>query len=261
MPQRNTNISWNQIREFPGQAILSGIVMRKTIIGLLFTILLLCGSVYGYQSASNGETDPSQPYLMFDLVYNFDVYQRPVFFMPKSHPTFVIWLEESETGYRESIFVTKKAGKNAWNFADSRPEAIPVWSGVNKIEKRQHAFDIDAVSGATPKDDTARIYWQIPDSLQGKTVDIYIEANNSFDFNDHYNNKKGKPGYSGANGQPSIVWKASITFSHKSPQNVSPEIIGHGHLFGENHRLFEDISKITTAANTFQEIRISYFRP
>jgi hypothetical protein len=235
--------------------------MRKTIIGLWIIIVLFCGSVAGSQSASNGKPDSSQPYLMVDLVYNFDVYQRPVFFMPKSHPTFVIWLEERVTGYRKSIFVTKKAGKNAWNFADSRPEAIPVWYGISKIEKRQNAFDIDAISGATPKDDTARIYWQIPDSLKNKTVDIYIEANNSFDFNEHYNNKKGKPGYSGANGQPSIVWKTSIDFSRNNPQNISPEIIGHGHLFGENHRLFDDTSKITTAAKTFQEIRISYFRP
>jgi len=235
--------------------------MRNIIIGLWIILVLFCGSVAGYQSASSGKPDSSQPYLMVDLVYNLDVYERPVFFLPKSHPTFVIWLEESVTGYRESIFVTKKAGKNAWNFASSRPEAIPVWSGVNKIEKRQRVFDADAVSGATPKDETARIYWQIPDSLKDRTVDIYIEANNSFDFNKHYTKKKGKPGYSGANGQPSLVWKTSIDFSHKALLNISPEIIGHGHLFGENHRLFEDTSKITTAAKTFQEIRISYFRP
>ena len=235
--------------------------MRKVITGLLVCTLLFCGSIHGYQSAAKGEIPPSQPYLMFDLVYNLTVYQRPVFFLPKSYPTFVIWLEERVSGYRESIFVTQKAGKNTWTFADSRPEAIPVWYGVNKIEKRQHAFDIDAVSGATPKEEAARIYWQIPDSLQDKTVDIYIEANNSFDFNRYYNNKKGKPEYSGANGQPSIVWKASIDFSQKAPRTVSPEIIGHGHLFGENHRLYEDISKITTAADTFREIRIGYFKP
>lgn len=235
--------------------------MQKTIYGLLVTLIVLCGSTFAYQAASVGEPNPSQPYLMFDLVYNLDVYQRPVFFLPKSHPTFVIWLEESITGYRESIFVTQKAGKNQWHFADRRPEAIPVWSGVNKIEKRQRIFDIDAVSGATPKDHSARICWQIPDSLQDKKVDIYIEANNSFDFNEYYNNKKGKPGYSGANGQPSIVWKASINFSHQAPLNVSPEIIGHGHLFGDDHRLYEDTSNITTAADTFQEISISYYKP
>jgi hypothetical protein len=235
--------------------------MRKIIIGLLLTTLIICGSVFGYQVAAKGKPDPSQPYLMVDLTYNFDVYERPIFFLPKSHPSYVIWLEEKLSGHRKSIFVTRKAGKNAWSFAKNRPEAIPVWYGVNKIEKRQHPFDIDAVSGATPKDDVVRIYWQVPDTFRDKAVDLYIEANNSFDFNDHYTRKKGTPGYSGANGQPSLVWKASIDLSQKTPQNVSPEIIGHGHLFGENHRLFEDISGITSAALTFQNIRISYISP
>ncbi len=235
--------------------------MQKLILGLLLAFLLICGSVWGYQVGTNGQPDPSKPYLMVNLVYNFDVYERPIFFMPKSHPSYVIWLEEKESGYRKSIFVTHKAGKNDWSFAKRRPEAIPVWYGVNKIERRQSSFDIDAVSGATPKDDSVQICWQIPDDFKGKAVDLYIEANNSFDFNDRYTRKKGSPGYSGANGQPSLVWKASLELADKSHRDISPRLIGHGHLFGENHRLFEDISGITTAALTFQDIRISYVRP
>lgn len=235
--------------------------MQRFIFGLIISAILLGGSVFAYQTTVNGKLDSSKPYLAVDLTYNFDVYHRPVFFMPKSHPTFVIWLEEVDTGYRESIFVTHKAGKNDWNFASSRPEAIPVWYGVNKIEKRQRRFDIDSVSGATPKNGKARICWQVPERLRDKKAYLYIEANNSFDFNNHYTKKKGSPGYSGANGQPSLVWKASIDFSRTTPQDILPEIIGHGDLFGENHRLFDDVSTITTAANTFREIRISYVTP
>jgi len=235
--------------------------MQKLIIGLTLFVVLICGSVLGYQITANGNPDPSKPYLMVNLVYNFDVYKRPFFLMPKSHPTYVIWLEEKESGYRKSIFVTRKAGKNDWSFAKRRPEAIPVWYGVNKIEKRQRTFDIDAVSGATPTDEMVQIYWQIPDYFKGKAVDLYIEANNSFDFNDHYTRKKGTPGYSGANGQPSLIWKASLVFKDNSLRDISPQLIGHGDLFGENHRLFEDISSITTAAQTFQDIRISYVTP
>jgi len=235
--------------------------MRKLTLGLLLTALLISASVLAYQVGTNGPPDPSKPYLMVNLVYNFDVYQRPFFFMPKSHPSYVIWLEEKESGYRKSIFVTRKAGKNDWSFAKRRPEAIPVWYGVNKIEKRQSSFDIDAISGATPTNTMVQICWQIPDDFKGKAVDIYIEANNSFDFNDYYTRKKGTPGYSGANGQPSLVWKASLDFTDQSLRDISPQLIGHGHLFGENHRLFEDISSITTAAKTFQDIRISYVNP
>jgi len=240
---------------------LNGTDMHKLTIGLLLTTLLISASVLAYQVGTNGQPDPSKPYLMVNLVYNFDVYERPIFFMPKSHPSYVIWLEEKESGYRKSIFVTRKAGKNDWSFAKRRPEAIPVWYGVNKIEKRQNSFDIDAISGATPTDELVQISWQIPDDFKGKAVDLYIEANSSFDFNDHYTRKKGTPGYSGANGQPSLVWKATIEFTNKSFRDISPQLIGHGHLFGENHRLFEDISSITTAALTFQNIRISYVNP
>ena len=235
--------------------------MRKFITGLSLFILLICASAFGYQIATQGQPNPSKPYLMINLVYNFDVYERPFFFMPKSHPSYVIWLEEKESGHRKSIFVTRKAGKNDWSFAKRRPEAIPIWYGVNKIERRQSSFDIDAVSGATPKDAMVQICWQIPDEFKGKVVDLYIEANNSFDFNDHYTRKKGTPGYSGANGQPSLVWKTSLDFNGISLRNISPQIIGHGHLFGENHVLSEDISGITTAARTFQDIRISYVTP
>ena len=79
--------------------------MRKLILGSLLAILLICGSVWGYQVGINGQPDPSKPYLTVNLVYNFDVYERPIFFMPKSHPSYVIWLEEKESGYRKSIFV------------------------------------------------------------------------------------------------------------------------------------------------------------
>ena len=228
----------------------------------LWSLIFFIASCYalGTQATLDKAPDLSQPYLQVELVYNYDVYKRPVFFMPKSYPTFSIWVEDDESGYRESVFVTEKAAKNDWHFADSRPESVPVWYGIQKFEIENHKFDVDAVSGATPKGEAAVIYWLIPEALRGKTVDLYIEANNSFDFNRHYHKKKGVPGYSKANGQPSIIWKASIDFSSKSFENISPEIVGHGNLFGENHHVIPDTSKITTAAETFQAIRISYFK-
>jgi hypothetical protein len=230
---------------------------RATVI-LLALIIALCYTP-GSQATLDKAPDLNQPYLQVELVYNYAVYQRPVFFLPKSHPTFSIWVADEKSGYHESVFVTEKAAKNDWNFAASRPEAVPVWYGIQKLEIENHEFDVDAVSGATPKGEAAVIYWLIPKALRGKTVDLYIEANNSFDFNRYYHKKKGVPGYSKANGQPSIIWKASIDFSSKSFENISPVIVGHGNLFGEDHHVIPDTSKITTAAKTFRAIRISYF--
>jgi hypothetical protein len=233
--------------------------MRKRTIVVLTALFIASSHALGSQAILARNPDLNRPYLQVELVYNYDVYQRPVFFMPKSQPTFSIWIEDDTSGYRESLFVTEKAAKNSWHFSDSRPEAVPVWYGIKKLEIENRKFDVDAISGATPKGEAAVIYWTVPDALRGKTVDLYIEANNSFDFNAYYNKKRGTPGYSRANGQPSVIWKTSIDLSSKPFENISPEIVGHGDLFGEDHRIIPDTSKITTAAQTFQTIRISYF--
>lgn len=232
--------------------------MKKTFLWILPVLMTIFSMTTLPRAASDLSQDLNHPYVQVELVYNMDVYQRPFFLLPKSHPTFSIWVEDSRSGYRESIFVTEKAAKNKWHFTDSRPEAIPVWYGIQKQEQQSRSFNIDAVSGATPKGEAATIYWAVPQSLRGKSVDLYIEANNSFDFNTHYHKKKGTPGYSGSNGQPSVIWKASLDFSKKPFENIAPEIIGHGNLFGETHQIVHDLSKITTAAETFQAIRISY---
>jgi hypothetical protein len=228
---------------------------------LIFILIVLSIAAIGLSvNATIGNVPtPGRPYLQVELVYNYDAYRRPLFFLPKSRPTFSIWIADRESGDFESIFVTQKAAKNDWHFAESRPESIPVWYGIQQIEGKNHAFDVDAVSGATPKGNNAVIYWSIPEELKGKRVDLYIEANNSFDFNAYYNKEKGSPGYSGANGQPSIVWKAAIDLAGPSLDNITPKIIGHGNVLGENHQIIPDTSKITTAAQTFQTIRVSYF--
>ena len=233
--------------------------IKKTTVIIFITLLLAMAGVLAARALHNEAPELGQPYLQVELIYNYDVYQRPLFFLPKSQPTFSIWVEENDSGYYRSIFVTEKAARNNWHFADSRPEAVPVWYGIQRIEKERRLFDIDAVSGATPKGAAALIYWSVPEKLKGKTVNLYIEANNSFDFNSHYHRKKGAPGYSGANGQPSVIWKACLDLSDRSFENISPEIIGHGNVFGRDHQVIHDTSTITTAARTFQAIRISYF--
>lgn len=233
--------------------------MKKTAIVMLTVLVVASVATLAVNAALRDTPALGRPYLQVELVYNYEVYQRPLFFLPKSQPTFSIWIEENDSGYCQSIFVTEKAARNSWHFADSRPESIPVWYGIQQIEKENRMFDIDAVSGATPKGNNAIIYWSVPKKFQGKAVNLYIEANNSFDFNKFYHRKKGAPGYSGANGQPSVIWKAGIDFANAPIKNITPELIGHGNVFGEDHRVVSDTSKITTAAQTFQSIRISYF--
>ena len=83
-------------------------------------------------------------------------------------------------------------------------------------------------------------------------------SNNSYDYNEYCTKQSGNPGYSGTNGQPSIVWKAVRDLADAPVEDLTPEIVGHGHVLGEDHQIGPDVSKLTTAKETFQYIGISY---
>jgi hypothetical protein len=203
-------------------------------------------------------TEPSPPYIEIKLTYNVAVYEKPSFFLPESYPTYAIWIEEPNSGEIRTMYVTAKAGQNKWILADSRPESLPVWFGVQKKESAGYSSNVDAVSGATQSGETAVIYWPVPPELLNKQVNIYLEANNSFDYNDYYSKNRTAAGYSGANGQPSLVWKATLALNDTDIEVIESDIIGHGHALGEDHNLYPDVSRITSARETFQYIGISY---
>ena len=204
------------------------------------------------------QIDPDRPHLVITMAYNSEVYEKPAFFLPKSYPTYAIWLKEKSTERVSTIYVTGKAGTNEWTMADSRPESIPVWYGVKSQENAESPLTVDAVSGATQEGEAAEILWQVPDDLIGKKIDLYIEANNSFDYNEYYTKSEDGPGYSGTNGQPSLIWHAELDLSESFSDPITPEIIGHGHVLGSDHRIYADVSNITTARETFEYIGITY---
>ena len=225
---------------------------------ILITLVLMTGSAPAATHTDPARLDPGRQHLRIHLVYNYGVYTRPFFFKPKSRPSFGIWVKDRGNGNTAPVFVTRKAGLDKWVFTDKRPEAIPVWYGVRDGQgsDQNPKVDIDAISAATPKGETATIYWEIPPQFQGHSLEIYIEANNSFDFNPHYTKHKGAPQYSAANGQPSLVWRAVVDPQNAPQMPVTPQLVGHGELFGKNSRIYSDLGKITTAAHTFRDIQI-----
>jgi len=222
------------------------------------TVLIMLGCASTSEQKDDRKIDFNQPYLEFKFTYNYDVYEKPAFFLPKSQPTFAIWLEEKGSGVLQTIYVTGKAGKNDWILAEARPESVPVWYGVRKKETVGEKMRTDAITGATPSGETAVIHWQVPRHMQDRQVAVFIEANNSFDHNMYYTDQKGTAGYSADNGQPSLVWRAELDFSKTMDAHISPEIIGHGSLLGEDHQINPDTSKITTARDTFSYMGIMY---
>lgn len=232
--------------------------MGKKYCLMLFAVLVMLGCAAQQTSKDMTGIEPDRPYIEIRLTYNLDVYEKPSFFLPKSYPTYAIWLEQHVSGTTKTMYVTAKAGQNKWILADSRPESLPVWYGIQEKESAGYSSNVDAVSGATQSGETAVIYWPVPPELFNSRVDIYIEANNSFDYNDYYSKSRNSAGYSGANGQPSLVWKATISFKDEDVEGIEPDIIGHGHALGQDHQVYPDVSRITTAKETFQYIGISF---
>ena len=232
--------------------------MNRAMFCFGLTVLIMLGCTSAPEQKDDQKIDFNQPYLEFKFTYNYDVYQKPSFFLPKSQPTFAIWLEEKNSGTVLTIYVTGKAGKNKWILAETRPESVPVWYGVRQKETVTENLNIDAITGATPSGETAVIHWQVPRHLRDKQVDVFIEANNSFDHNAYYSKQKGTVGYSADNGQPSLIWRAELDFSKPMDTHITPEIIGHGSVLGEDHQIDPDISKITTAQDTFSYMGIRY---
>ena len=225
---------------------------------LVFAVVGIMACAGPQASEVKMNIEPAPPYIEIKLTYNLEVYEKPSLFLSKSYPTYAIWLEKQGSGSAKTMYVTAKAGQNKWILADSRPESLPVWYGIQKKERSDNSLNIDAVSGATQSGETAVIYWPVPPGVLNNQVHIYIEANNSFDYNDYYSKNKNAAGYSGTNGQPSLIWKASFFLADANIKGIEPEIIGHGHILGKDHQIYTDVSHITTARKTFQYIGIRY---
>jgi hypothetical protein len=197
----------------------------------------------------------SQPHLKILFSFNTETYP---WLMGKKYPQMAVWIRENKTNYTETIFVTKSAAKEKWFGSKKRPSSVPVWYGIKKTEQK---LKVDSISSATPSGNSYSILWQVPESLKGKKLNIYFEANVSFDYNKYYpkNAAKQAKNFTDVNGQPSLIWMTSIKTGQ---ENITkkPVIIGHGHTLGRSHEIDRNLSKITTAKNLFHYIKVIYNR-
>jgi hypothetical protein len=228
--------------------------MKNIMLSIFLILTLSCSS-----SGSVMDTiDYSKPYLEIAVKFNDDSYPTVAF--NKMYPQMALWAHDKGTGYAITIFVTEKGAKNKWFNAKARPDAMPVWYGINSQKIKSINNNIDAVSGATPSGEEYKLLWQIPDSMKEKKIDMYFEANVAYDYNDYYKKDaiKSSPGYSGVNGQPSLVWKSSIEM-YGCKKEYIPWIVGHGHRLGGDYLINKDISNVTTAKTLFSFMSFTYF--
>jgi hypothetical protein len=207
--------------------------MKKTLL-FLFAIFIFFAGCAAPQAPANGKAN-----LTVSFTYSKNV----------SHlPSYAVWVRD-ESGRTATLYATGKAAKNNFGGAQ-RPSALPIWSGIREA-------DVDAVSSATPTGNVT-LPCNVPQDFAGKKLELFIEANASFDFNDYYkeNLKSGEEGYNDVNGQPSVIWTAQIDPAQKSGE-AEPSLAGTGEILGSDHDM-HDLAHVTTAKDLLQDIDIKY---
>lgn len=188
-----------------------------------------------------------------------------------NHPTFVVWAEGMDETYLRTLFITQSYASGIFGYrmvGDSiwlkevgesiQPAALPYWAhkkgpiaGDQLVPTPEHPF-VDAYTGATPLHD---FQFETALSTPEGQIQILLEVNQSWDFNNHWINNKypDSPAYKHS-AQPSIVYATTIN-PVDSVFYLTP--IGHGDPKGESGNLFSDLSTLTTAKEIFESIRIT----
>lgn len=173
-------------------------------------------------------------------------------------PSLAVWVEDAESGKVKTLYVTKKAAKS---FGEKqRPECLPIWFGIRERQKEEGGMkEIDAVSSATVSKKDVELKLNFPKPFINRKINVFMESNLSFDFNDEFRKGESEGGPADkANGQPSLLWKATFMADAEGKLSIPFEIAGHGDSYGRDHSVLSDTSKITTAKDMFQDLKIEY---
>ena len=193
------------------------------------------------------------------------------------YPLFAVWLEDNRGNYIETLYISRVISSSTFDFGKKnngkwdaavlrRPEALPYWSHKRNIEAEDGLFvplkyapDLDAVSGATP---TENFIISSHSNLDiKKAYKIFIELNQSYDWNEFYHKDKfpNDKIYSGTGqvGQPSLIYSTEFNPNELKSTHKIMKLNGHGHYSGKNGNLYKDLTKITTAKEIAERIIVS----
>lgn len=187
-----------------------------------------------------------------------------------NHPTFAIWIEDTNGKYIQTLFVTQAIGQGIFNYGDKsggkwkpgevrRPAALPYWSHKRGINNEFGTYEPspknkvpDAYSGATPVG-SFKLNSRTDNPLKGK-VKLLFEVNQPWDWNEYWNNTlyTDDENYK-TSCQPAVVYSA--IFDMDAPgTKIEMKPAGHSHYSGKNGELFPDLSTITTALHIAERI-------
>lgn len=169
-------------------------------------------------------------------------------------PQYAAWIETVDGKYVETVMVTSRASRGTWrgNPKGGRPDALPVWSHASQSSRA----DVDAATSATPEAESS-ITASAGSLVSGTEYVVRFEVNHSFDYNDAWPKgaKKGSAGYSGVNGQPSLVYEGKFVAGRDS--SVSLEPVGHGSVDGSDGSMTRSLAGFTGALSIVKGVTLT----
>jgi len=173
-------------------------------------------------------------------------------------PQVAVWLESTQGKFIKTLYVTGKTATSDFYSVRPdeervrRPETLPYWSHKRGVKAKDGLYSpeldstaFDGMTSATPKGDHF-LKLPVPDNHKYR---VMVEVNRSYDFNDYYSRNRFPEDAiysgSGSSGQPSLIYQAVLDTNESAEQLLT--LIGHGHHSGQNGKLYQDVSKITSA--------------
>jgi len=199
--------------------------------------------------------------LEFLIHINEELVQQSVF---GESPTFAIWLENPDNGRTYTAYATRRIATGDWEGKADVPVALPLWSEINKAEKKDRSSDAGTASdeiissGATPLPGYFRTRVRV--KPRSKWI-CCIEYNLSGDFNEAYPefNPETKIEDEYSSGQPALLYKSEI--GAVKDRVFIPELTGMCVFDTEGKVLVVPLQGITTALEVLDEISISVVKP
>lgn len=180
-----------------------------------------------------------------------------------NYPLMAVWLEDMDGKYIQTLFVAQSIATGVFRHGQEvqgkwepgerrRPAALPRWGHQRGIKASDGLFlpepsqpVPDAYTGATP---VAGFRLKArTDKLLERPVRIFLEINQSWDWNAHWSNTRFPDDREyKTSSQPAVVYSGILDPS-KPGMQVNLEVVGRSHHSGADGGLYKDTETLTTA--------------
>jgi len=180
-----------------------------------------------------------------------------------NHPSFVLWTEDMEGNFLQTLFITKAVGTSIYDHGDPssghwepgeirRPAALPYWAHKRGVKEKDGLYVPtlenpipDAYTGATPPGDFSLVTRFDGDAP--RKFRILFEINQTWDWNEYWtNNKYPDDAEYKTSCQPAVVYAVEVDLDDLA-SSYKLEVAGHSHYAGRTGELFTDLSTLSTA--------------